>query len=295
MYSDTHFHFKNLAELNGINFTSNLLCKMVNDNVFFGMDIGTQSSDLLCRMEYVKESLDLIADEKTRNAAKKLIYFTGGIWPEKEAIANRFFCVKELEEQIQIANKKTSLFSGKVVAVGECGLDHHWNPSGADARSKEDFTEDILKGEKELFAMQIELAKKLCLPVIVHSRDAFEDTLQVISDCNYDFGIIHCFSYDLASAKAFLDRGWYIAFGGAVTYAKKKNLEEIKTLLRYVPEDRFLLETDAPYLSPVPLRGTINSPANICHTYKFIAEARNCSVEDLCSTVDKNCKDLFLK
>ena len=155
------------------------------------------------------------------------------------------------------------------------------------------FDADTFEGERELFQMQIELAKKLNLPVIVHSRDAFEDTLDCIKNMRYDRGIIHCFSYGIDEARAFLDRGWYLAFGGAVTYTKKNKLYEMEELLRFVPDDRLLLETDAPYLAPVPLRGETNTPLNIHYTYEFISAKRNITTQQLCRIVDKNCEKLF--
>ena len=181
----------------------------------------------------------------------------------------------------------------RIVAVGECGLDHHWNPSGEDGRCESDFDTETYKGERELFEAQLELAQELKLPVIVHSRDAFEDTLDCLKNVGYDKGIIHCYSYGIEEARAFLDRGWYIAFGGAVTYNKKAKLEAVKELLRFVPSDRFLCETDAPYLAPVPLRGTVNTPVNVEHVYNFIAEVRGMSPEELSNLVDENIKMLF--
>ena len=102
--------------------------------------------------------------------------------------------------------------------------------------------------------MQLDLAKKYSLPVIVHSRDAFGATLGCIKNASYDSGVIHCFSYGKDEARAFLDRGWYISFPGNITWAKKEvDRERIASLVRYVPRDRFLLETDAPYLTPRPI------------------------------------------
>ena len=96
-----------------------------------------------------------------------------------------------------------------------------------------------------------------------------------------------------SEAREFLSRGWYLAFGGGVTYTKKSKMEQMFELLRYVPDDRILLETDAPYLAPVPFRGSENNPLLIEHTYRFIAEARGIAVEKLCALVDENIKRLF--
>lgn len=151
----------------------------------------------------------------------------------------------------------------------------------------------MFDAERELFEMQLEYAKELNLPVIIHSRDAFQDTLDCIKNVGYDNGIIHCYSYGVEEAKAFLDRGWYISFSGGVTYTKKSKMEAMKELLLLIPEDRILLETDSPYLAPVPLRGQMNTPVNVEHTYKYIAEIRGVEVEKLSDTVDSNVKTLF--
>ena len=114
----------------------------------------------------------------------------------------------------------------KIIAIGECGLDHHWNIANPDKRNLDDFSDELFKGEEELFEMQIALAKKMNLPVIVHSRDAFEQTLSCIKNSGYNNGVIHCYSYGIEEAKEFLDLGWYIALGGGVTYTKKSKMEQ---------------------------------------------------------------------
>ena len=140
---------------------------------------------------------------------------------------------------------------------------------------------------------QLSLAKKMNVPVVIHSRDAFDDTLHCLDEGGWHKGIIHCYSYGLAEAGKFLDRGWYIAFGGSTTYTKKNLMEQMHSLLNFVPPDRILLETDSPYLCPVPLRGRQNSPLNIHFTYEFIASHRGVDVETLCRQVDENISRLF--
>ncbi len=284
MFSDTHFHFGYLAKSFGVNFCADILKTMVSTDARFGLDIGTKPCDLLSRQEYAKESLDLLGKE-TREKAKAMLYFSAGIWPAQEAIEQRTVCMATLEDEIKTSQKKGALFPEKLIAIGECGLDHHWNGEGFDTT--------LLQGERELFLMQIELAQKLALPLIIHSRDAFEETISCLDDAGYHNGIIHCFSYTKEAAEAFLNRGWYLAFGGGTTYTKKRNMAEMEALLRFVPDDRLLLETDAPYLAPVPLRGKQNIPPYISHTYEFIAGIRDISVETLCRNVDINCKKLF--
>lgn len=289
MYSDTHFHFNLMDE----NFRAEILTELAKKECFFGLDIGTHCDDLISRQKMVKTALSQISDLELKEKGTKLINFSAGIWPAPEAIKNRFEQMKILEEQILQSKNLNTELSNKIIAIGECGLDHHWNPSGVDGRCESDFDQELFDGEREMFKMHLELSKKMNLPVIVHSRDAFDGTVECIKDVGYDKGIIHCYSYGIEEAKVFLDRGWYLAFGGGVTYTKKSKMEQMEKLLQYVPEDRILLETDAPYLAPVPFRGKTNSPLLIENTYKFIADIRGIEVEKLSLIVDKNIKDLF--
>ncbi len=293
MFSDTHFHFQHICD-DGVNGVE-VLSTMASRHCFFGLDIGTKAADLEGRQSCLENAIAQIGDSGLAERARSFIYFTAGIWPDLESIHDRENQMKLLRVSIEAAASSSDqdTLHRKVIAVGECGLDHHWNPAGVDGRCESDFDEKTYRGERELFEAQLELARELDLPVIIHSRDAFEDTLDCIKNTGYDNGIIHCYSYGIEEARAFLDRGWYIAFGGAVTYNKKAKLEAIKELLRFVPEDRFLCETDSPYLAPVPLRGTINTPVNIEHVYNFISEVRAISPEKLSEIVDENIKKLF--
>ena len=289
MFSDTHFHFNILEE----EIRQSVLEQMAANNTFFGMDIGTHCDDLARRQKLALDVISKIADEDKKKKAFDMYFFSAGIWPAPEAIRDRKNQIIELERQLKAALDNPNHFYKKVVAIGECGLDHHWNPSGVDGRCESDFDQELFDGEKEMFLMQLDLAKKYSLPVVVHSRDAFEGTVECLNDASYDNGIIHCYSYGLEEAKVFLDRGWYLAFGGGVTYTKKSKMDEMIELLRYVPSDRLLMETDAPYLAPVPFRGQKNTPLLIEHSYKFVADARGISVDSLNETVDSNIRKLF--
>ena len=295
MFSDTHFHFEHFCN-DGID-GSAVLSEMARRECFFGLDIGTKCDDLAGRQACVERSIAGITEENGRLAerARGFMYFSAGIWPDVGAIHDREGQMKALRASIEAAEAdgEQDTLHRRIVAVGECGIDHHWNPSGADGRCESDFDEQTYRGERELFEAQLELARELSLPVIVHSRDGFEDTLDCIKNTGYDKGIIHCYSYGIDEARAFLDRGWYLAFGGAITYNKKAKLEAVKELLRFVPADRFLCETDSPYLAPVPLRGTINTPVNIEHVYNFAAQVRDSTPEALSNLVDENIKRLF--
>lgn len=288
MFSDTHFHFHHLTEERALN-GSEILQKLCERNTFFALDIGTRADDLLPRQNSLKEEISKLP-QGLQKQADDFIFYAAGIWPDVEEIKDRHNAIKTLKTNIHEFSKTSDK---KLVAIGECGIDHHWNPSGADGRDENDFNADIFKGEKELFCMQLEYAKSLNLPVIVHSRDAFEDSVNCIKETGYNNGIIHCFSYGIEEAKTFLDLGWYLAFGGATTYTKKSKMQAMTELLRYIPEDRLLLETDSPYLAPVPFRGQINTPILIEYVYNFIAQARNTSPQELSDLVDTNIKTLF--
>ena len=294
MFSDTHFHFHMMTTERGVDGVE-VLSALATRNTFFGLDIGTHCDDLAGRQACVEKAIAQMADSNLAERARRFMYFSAGIWPDVDAIHDRENQMKVLRQSIETAaaGGDFDTLNRKIVAVGECGIDHHWNPSGEDGRCESDFDEQTYRGERELFEAHLELARELKLPVIVHSRDGFEDTLDCLKNVGYDNGIIHCYSYGIDEARAFLDRGWYIAFGGAVTYNKKAKLEAVKELLKFVPSDRFLCETDAPYLAPVPLRGTVNTPVNVEHVYNFISEVRECKPEELSELVDENIKTLF--
>lgn len=283
MFSDTHFHFKMANEERNMNGLE-VLTTMANRNCRFGLDIGTRAEDLAGRTAFVDSIIRQMpqdAAEKTR----KFLHFSAGIWPDVGEIHNRFDAMKRLEASISNGPK--------IVAVGEGGIDHHWNPSGVDGRCESDFDQATYEGERELFQMQLELAKKLDLPYIVHSRDGFEDTLDCIKNVGYNNGIIHCYSYGIQEARIFLDLGWYISFSGSVTYTKKSKFEEMQELLRFIPDNQLLCETDSPYLAPVPHRGESNTPVLVQHVYEYVAAARGVTPEALSDLVDSNIEKLF--
>jgi len=259
---------------------------MAERDCHFGLDIGTRADDLLSRQQCMDSIISEINDEKLSQKVIQFVNFSAGIWPDVDSIQNRVQYMKNLEEQIKNSPKK-------IVAIGEGGIDHHWNPAGVDGRCEKDFDQAVYDGERELFEMQLELSKKMNLPMIVHSRDGFEDTLDCIKNIGWHKGIIHCYSYGLEEAKIFLDLGWYISFSGSVTYTKKSKMEDMISLLKYVPDDRILCETDSPYLAPVPHRGEKNCPVYVEHVYDFVSAARGISSENLSQIVDKNIDKLF--
>ena len=293
MYSDTHFHFENFVS-RGIN-AQETLSNLAESDCFFALDIGTEHDDLIHRIQTVKDAVKSLSDKAVQDKCKKFLYFSAGIWPSPEEIKNRNKNIEILKEKIKEAENSSNndSFNTKIIALGECGLDHHWNPSGEDHRRAEDFSTDMFKSEKELFEMQLLLAKDLSLPVIIHSRDAFKETLESVKKIGYHNGIIHCYSYGKSEAKEFLDCGWYISLSGSVTYTKKRCMNEMEELIKSIPDERLLVETDAPYLAPVPFRGKPNSPSLIKNTYDFIAKIKGISSEELSILVDNNISKLF--
>lgn len=167
----------------------------------------------------------------------------------------------------------------KVIAIGETGLDYF--------RSSGD-----LEWQHRRFRNHIQVAKTLNKPLIIHTREAGHDSLEVLRSEGADKvgGIIHCFTEDWAYAEKALDLGFYISFSGIVTF---KNALAIKEVAQKVPADRFLIETDSPYLAPLPHRGKPNYPTYVRHVAEHIAELRNCSVEEIAALSSANFRRLF--
>ncbi len=165
----------------------------------------------------------------------------------------------------------------KVVAIGETGLDYHYDHSPRDA-------------QREVFRKHLRLAKEAGLPVIVHSREAKEDTMAILAESGIDRGVLHCFSGDLDMAEQAMSMGLFISLAGPVTFKKSSRLREIA---RLIPDEYLLIETDAPYLSPEPFRGRRNEPSYLEHTAKFIADLREISLDDLARITTLNAKRLF--
>lgn len=169
--------------------------------------------------------------------------------------------------------------SKKIIAWGEIGLDYYYDHSPRDVQI-------------DVFKRQLGIARELRLPVIIHSRDAEEDTLNILRDEvqneNFAGGIMHCFGGSIEMARACLEIGFLISFAGNVTFKKADNLRDAA---RDVPLDRLLVETDCPYLTPIPYRGKRNEPARVVETAKFLAELYGIEFEELTNTTTEN----FLK
>lgn len=173
---------------------------------------------------------------------------------------------------------KSQCQKDKVVAVGEIGLDYYWDNESHDV-------------QKKWFIKQLELARELDLPVIIHSRDAAADTLEIMKEYGQGLrGVIHCFSYSIELAREYVKMGYYIGIGGVVTF---KNGRKLKEIAAEIPLERILLETDCPYLAPVPFRGKRNCSAYISYVAQEIANLKGISYEEVVAQTEKNGKELF--
>ena len=170
----------------------------------------------------------------------------------------------------------------KVIGIGETGLDYYYEHSKRDI-------------QQESFINHIKAASRTNLPVIVHSRNADEDTISIMSSemkTNSYPGLIHCFSSTRELASSSLDIGLYISIAGIITF---KNSDDLRDIMQYVPLDRILIETDSPYLAPVPMRGKRNEPAFVKHVAQMLAQVKRVSIEDIAATTTDNFKRLFSK
>jgi len=217
---------------------------------FLGMDIGTDPCDMEERKGLLQKFPHLL--------------HSVGAGPWCESLSQS---AEEIAESV-----KEDAISTKAAAIGEIGLDYH--RKGYDRER-----------QMEIFSLQLEVASELKLPVVIHSRDADEDTALILSQHKGVAGIMHCFSGRGELMGTALSLGYHISFSGNVTY---KGSGVMRENAKSCPIDRLLLETDSPYLSPMPVRGTINTPDNISHTYSFVAGLRGISVDELKEIVQKN-------
>lgn len=164
-----------------------------------------------------------------------------------------------------------------VWAIGETGLDYYWSE------------ENIVEQKKSL-ARHIQASKNLKKPIIVHTRDAKKDTIDILRAEQAEHGIIHCFTEDWEMAKQALDLGFYISFSGIVSF---KNAQSLRDAALKIPKDRLLIETDSPYLAPVPMRGKPNEPAFVAHVAECLAELLDINVETLAQLTSKNFDNLL--
>lgn len=196
------------------------------------------------------------------------IYATVGVHPDREDAAE--FSLEELVAHAQ---------HPKVIGIGETGLDYHWCSGD-------------LTWQHNRFITHIQASKQTGLPLIIHTRKAADDTMRLLAEHGAERAVMHCFAEDTRIAKMALDLGYYISFSGILTF---KNAKEIQEAAQYCPLDRILVETDAPFLAPMPHRGKQNEPAYVRHTAEFLAQLRGDSLEHIAQATTENFYRLFSK
>ena len=252
MFIDSHSHLDDER----FNEDRDILIKSLKDNkVDIAINIGA----------------DLETSINSVNLANKYdnIYATIGVHPHSAS-----------EVTLETLNKFRQMSKNKkVVAIGEIGLDYYYDNSPRDLQRK-------------WFKEQVELAKELNLPVVIHSRDATQETFDIIKEAQDGTlrGVLHCFSGSIQMAIEYIKLGFYISIGGPVTF---KNARVVREVAESVPLDKLLIETDSPYLTPEPYRGKRNEPMFVRYVAEKIAEIKKISVEELASHTSRNTKELF--
>ncbi len=213
-------------------------------------------------------------------AAHPHLWATVGVHPDNEGV-----------HEPSLAELVAGAAQPKVIAIGETGLDYYQMDERKGGRTVAD-----LEWQRERFRTHIRAARQVQLPLVIHTRSASDDTLAILKEegeqggAGSAGGVFHCFTESMAVAKAALDLGFYISFSGIVTF---KSAAELKEVARFVPEDRFLIETDSPYLAPVPHRGKTNTPAFVPLVAQQLAVLRGVSAEDIGRQSTANFHRLF--
>ena len=223
---------------------------------------------------FVSAGYNLESSKESIELSKKyeFIYSTCGISPND---------IPQTEEELwKMLDdiRKIAKENSKVVAIGEIGLDYYWNKENKELQRK-------------AFVEQIKIANELELPIVIHTRDAIMDTIEILKQNEVKKkGIFHCCPLNKELVKEGLKLGFYISFAGPVTFKNSKNANEI---IELVPNDKILIETDSPYLSPEPLRGKRNDPRNVKYIAKKIAEIKNIAIEDMAKIIYDNTNKIY--
>ena len=189
-----------------------------------------------------------------------------------------------LEEFAAILGTEETRARDKIVALGEIGLDYHW-------QSYDDGRIPMDKGKQAyFFGAQMELARRMKLPVIIHDREAHGDCFETVLRYPDVIGVFHSYSGSAEMARELVKRGWYVSFAGPLTF---KNAERVREAARAVPKDRLLVETDAPYMAPHPMRGQMNHSGLLVHTLTALAQIWGCDPSEAAEITSQNAKKLF--
>jgi TatD DNase family protein len=241
------------------------------------LEEGPQAAIDLAKASGVEKLITIGTDPSDHNFVLEIsekhypfVYCTLGVHPHQGSV-----WTPEIGQFIKKHHHKKT-----VVAVGEIGLDYYYNQSPKDQQQK-------------AFSDQLDLAAELGLPVEIHTRDAEQDTVDILENYRGKVtGVIHCFTGTQWLAQKCLDLGFNISFSGIVTF---KNAEDLRQTCQYVPLDRMHVETDAPFLAPVPMRGKKNTPAYVVHTAAFVSQLKKVSVSELELQTQKNAHQIFPK
>ena len=254
MIIDSHVHF-NMILRDKTKSEAEILKSLKYNNMEYALQISVEEKDFIWSRDFAK-----------RNYMDGILY-TLGIHPSSKATE------KELKTLSDFADSEMKgKFSKLLLGIGECGLDYYRMHQPKEM-------------QRHSFETQIDIAKRHKLPLIIHSRDAMDETIQILKDKKYNYGIMHCFAGDSKAAKLVLDMGFVLSFAGNVTY---KQAVELHDAVKYVPLDRLLLETDSPFLTPEPERGKSNMPEKIKHTYKFVANFKKVPLQKLEESIAEN-------
>ena len=251
MIFDTHAHYDDEAFDDD---REKLLERMQNRGVEYIVNVGST-------IQSCKSTLGLV---------RRFPYVYGALGIHPSSVAD------SKEEDLDWLRK--SVYKPKIVAVGEIGLDYHWNNND--------------EQQKEWFKKQIEIAKEAKLPVIIHSREAAEDTYEILKETNAGEygGIIHCFSYSVEMAKKFVDLGFLLGVGGTVTF---KNAKKITEVVKEIPLDKIVLETDCPYMTPEPNRGKRNDSFYLPYVVNKVAELKGLMPAQVIHITTANAKRVY--
>ena len=223
----------------------------------------------------VQQMLTISVDEQSLdfvlNAVRKFpeVYGSVGFHPHDASSLN-----ESLENKI----RQLAQAEDKLIAIGETGLDYHYMYSPVEV-------------QQQVFRQQLMLAEELNLPIVMHSREAEADTLNILREIPVkSLGVAHSFTSSFEMARKLVDMGWYLGINGIVTF---KNAEDLREVVRWLPLEKLLLETDSPFLAPIPFRGKPNKPAHIPAIATFVAELKNISLQQLAEHTNENAQRLF--
>lgn len=224
---------------------------------------------------FITAGYSVESSKKALEIAKKYdyIYTTAGVSPNDIPQTE-----EELWKQLAEIEKIVEKNKEKICAIGEIGLDYYWNTDNKEL-------------QKKAFIEQIKIANKYNLPIVIHTREAVMDTLQILKENKVTkTGVFHCCPQNRELIKEGLKLGFYISFAGPITFKNSKNAEE---MINLVPNDRILIETDSPYLAPEPVRGTRNTPANVKYIAQKIADVKGLTLEEVEKITFENTKNIL--